>query len=198
MASTYTPKPTEVVITGIGSYLNLWEPKAFNENEPKYSMVILFKKSDRKQYEAIYKAIRAAEEAALDKVWNGKRPAKINDPVHDGDTERADSPEYEGMYYINCSNKERPGVVDQEVKPILDREKIYSGCIVNCFVNFFGYNKKGNTGISASLENVQLVSDGKRLSGKQPAQAVFSAVTEQDLADIDEYLESEDLPDFFK
>ena len=194
--ANYTPKPTEVTVTGIGSYMNLFEPKAFGSNDPKYSMVILFKKTDKRQVAAVRKAIEAAEDAAVDKVWKGKRPAKINDPVHDGDEERADKPEYEGMYYINVSNKDKPGVVDQNVQPILERDKIYSGCIVNCFINFFGYSQNGNNGISASLENVQLVSDGKRLSGKQPASAVFQPVTEEDLAGIDEYLQG-DLPDFF-
>ncbi len=198
MANNYTPKPTEVCITGIGSYMNLWEPRAFGQNEPKYSMVIMFKKTDKRQFEAVKKAIEAAEDAAIDKVWKGKRPVKIKSPIHDGDEERADKQEYAGMYFINCSNKEKPGVVDQSVQPILDREMIYSGCIVNTFVNFYGYSQNGNNGISASLEHVQLVSDGKRLSGKQPASNVFSQITEADLTGIDEYLQSEDLPDFFK
>ena len=200
MANTNrTPRPTEVTVTGIGSYLNLWEPKAFGTNDPKYSLVILFKKTDKKQVAAVRKAIEAAEEAAIDKVWKGKRPAKIADPVHDGDEERSDKPEYAGMYYINCKNSERPGVVDQNVQPILERDKIYSGCVLNAALNFYGYSQNGNNGVSASLENVQLVSDGKRLSGKQPASAVFTPVTDDDLAAIDEYLEDEEaLPDYFK
>lgn len=103
MANTNrTPRPTEVTVTGIGSYLNLWEPKAFGTNDPKYSMVILFKKTDKKQVDAVRKAIEAAEEAAIDKVWKGKRPAKIADPVHDGDEERSDKPEY--IAISTCSN----------------------------------------------------------------------------------------------
>ncbi len=202
--ANYTPKPTEVTVTGIGSFMNLWEPKAFGANDPKYSMVILFKKTDKRQVASVKKAINAAIEAGIDKVWKGKRPAKINDPVHDGDElddngNRVKGPEYEGMYYINVSNRDKPGVVDQNVQPILERDRIYSGCIVNCFINFYGYSQNGNNGVSASLENVQLVSDGKRLSGKQPAAAVFAPVTDDDLAAIDEYLENEeDLPDYFK
>lgn len=201
--ANYKPKPTEVTITGIGSFMYLWEPHAFGANEPKYSMVILFKKNDKRQAEAVDKAIKAAEDIAIDKVWKGKRPGKINSPVHDGDElndegERIKGMEYEGMYYINVSNREKPGVVDQNVQPILEREKIYSGCIVNCHMSFYGYSQNGNNGISASLEHVQLVSDGKRLSGKQPANAVFTAITDENLADIEDYLESEDLPEFFK
>lgn len=202
--ASYTPKPTEVTVTGIGSFMNLWEPKAFGANDPKYSMVILFKKTDKRQVAAVKKAINAATEAAIDKVWKGKCPVKINDPVHDGDElddngQRIKGAEYEGMYYINCSNRDKPGVVDQNVQPILERDRIYSGCIVNCFINFYGYGQNGNNGISASLENVQLVSDGKRLSGKQPASAVFAPVTDDDLAAIDDYLANEeDLPDYFK
>ena len=82
---------------------------------------------------------------------------------------------------------------------ILERDKIYSGCVLNAALNFYGYSQNGNNGVSASLENVQLVSDGKRLSGKQPASAVFTPVTDDDLAAIDEYLEDEEaLPDYFK
>lgn len=193
-------KASEVVITGVGCYMNLFTPRAFGSNEPKYSVCMLISKKDKKQLAKIQKAIQAAKEEAQTKNWNGKMypDERLTLPIHDGDVERADDPAYKGMWYINCSNKEKPGVVNQNVEPILNTDEIYSGCIVNTSVNFYGYNNTGNIGISASLQAVQLVADGERLSGHKPASAIFSAVTEDDLADLDEYLKSDDLPDYFK
>lgn len=193
-------KPSETVITGVGSYLNVFEPRAFGSNEPKYSVCMLISKKDKKQMARIQKAIQAAKEEAQTKCWKGKMypDERLTLPIHDGDIERADDPAYAGKWYINCTNRTKPGVVDQMVRPILDPEMIYSGCILNTSVNFYGFNSAGNIGISCSLQNIQLVADGERLSGKKPASATFSAVTEEDLAELDEFLEGEDLPDYFK
>ena len=198
MMSNTNNKGTYVVLTGIGSYMNIFEPRAFGSNEPKYSLCLLINKNDKKQLDRLNKAIEAAKEIAREKVWHGKIPpeARLSLPIHDGDIDR-ETDEYKGKYYINVSNKMKPGVVDQSVNPILDTEQIYSGCIVNVSMNLFGYNQNGNVGISASLQNVQLVADGERLAGKKPASADFSAVTEDDLAEIDQYLKGAELPDYF-
>lgn len=196
--SNKNDKGTYIVLTGIGSYMNIFEPRAFGSNEPKYSLCLLINKNDKKQLDRLYRAIEAAKEVAKDKVWHGKIPpdSRLSLPIHDGDIER-EGDEYKGKYYVNISNKVKPGVVDQNVQPILDPEQIYSGCIVNVSVNLFGFNQNGNVGISASLQNVQLVADGERLAGKKPATADFSAVTEDDLSNIEQYLSKGDLPDYF-
>lgn len=193
-------KATETVLTGIGSYMYIFEPKAYGNNEPKYSVAVLISKKDKKQLARIHKAIQAAKEEAQTKVWKGKMypDEKLDLPLRDGDIERPDDPVYKGKYYINCKNKTKPGVVDQNVQPILDPERIYSGCVINASVNFFGYLNTGKAGISCGLNHVQLVADGEHLSGRKPASATFTAISEEDLAEIDEYLDGEELPDFFK
>lgn len=102
-------RPTEVVITGVGSYMNIFEPRSFNNGEPKYSVCMLFSKKDKKQLERIKNAIEAAKKDAQTKVWKGKMytDENLELPIHDGDIKHPDDPAFEGMYYINCKNKSR-------------------------------------------------------------------------------------------
>ena len=69
--------PTKVV-TGKDtrlSYANIWEPKAINGGEPKYSVSVLISKSDKVTIAVISKAIDAAIEAGIGK-FGGKKPNK--------------------------------------------------------------------------------------------------------------------------
>lgn len=88
------------------SFANIWEPRSVNGSEEKYSVSCLIPKSDKTTLTKIHKAIEAAKEAAQSKRWGGKIPANLKLPLHDGDTERADDENYEGMMYFNASSKD--------------------------------------------------------------------------------------------
>lgn len=51
-----------------------------------------------------------------------------------GDTERDDE-DYKGHYFINANSTTPPQIVDKYVKPILDRNEIYSGCYARVSLN---------------------------------------------------------------
>lgn len=176
------PSATKVV-TGRArlSYVNVFQPRAQEDGkDPKYSVCILIPKTDTATVDKVKAAIEAAKQAGIT-VWGGKVPPGLKLPLRDGDTER-DAPEYKGHWFINASSKQKPGVVDQAVNPILDQAEIYSGVYGRVSVNFYPYNQAGNKGVGAGLQNVQKVADGEPLSGRSRAEDDFSAVDEDFLA----------------
>ena len=166
------------------SYVHLFEPSAVNEGEEKkYSSTILIPKSDKATVAKINKAVEAAKVAGAAK-WGGKVPANLKTPLRDGDAERPDSPEYAGHYFLNASSRNKPGVVDQNVQPILDSTEIYSGVYARVSLNFYPFAVSGNKGVAAGLNNVQKVADGDYLGGRSRAEDEFDAL----LADDDDLL----------
>ena len=169
---------TTKVITGKVrfSFLNVFEPKAMNEgDQPKYSACILIPKTDTATIDKINKAIDAAKLAYKAKLAdkNGKIPSNIKTPLRDGDLEREDDPAFEGCYFLNASSSYKPGVVDRNLQPILDRDEFYSGCYGRASLNFYGYNISSK-GIAAGLNNLQKLEDGERLAGASSAESDFA------------------------
>ena len=128
--------------------------------------------------QAIERAIDAAIEEGIAK-FGGKKPNKaaIKLPLRDGDTEREDEA-YAGHWFINANSKTAPQIVDKAVKPILDRDEVYSGCYARVSLNFYAFNSNGNKGIACGLGNIQKIRDGEPLGGRSSAADDFS--TEED------------------
>ena len=158
------------------SYANLFEPKSINGSDPKYSVALLIPKTDTDTIAKVEKAIEQALQEGIGK-FGGKMPPRgaLRLPLRDGDTER-DADEYAGHYFINANSKTKPGVVDQNVQPIIDPEEVYSGCYARATVTFFAYSASGNKGVGAALGNVQKLADGDRLAGGPSAESEFTAV----------------------
>lgn len=122
---------TTKVITGINtrlSYFNGFEPVSINGGPEKYSVSVLIPKDDTETIEAIEKAVEAAIAEGVGK-FGGKKPNKgaLKLPLRDGDVERDDEA-YKGYYFVNANSITPPQIVDKQVKPILDRNEVYSGC----------------------------------------------------------------------
>jgi hypothetical protein len=158
---------TTKVVTGKVrfSYAHVFEPSAIEEGqEKKYSVSVIIPKSDKKTVKKIQDAIAAALEEGKAK-FGGKIPAVYKNPLRDGDEERPDDENYEGSYFVNANSARKPGVVDANLDPILDKEEFYSGCYGRASINFYAFNVSGNKGIAAGLNNVQKLEDGIKLSG---------------------------------
>jgi len=171
--------PTKVV-TGIVrfSYSHVWEPDSIDGGDEKYSVSILIPKTDIATLQDIQRAIGAAIETGKAKLagTNGQvNTAMIKIPLRDGDLERPEDPAYAGCYFMNASSKNRPGVVDAAVKPILSQSEFYSGCYGRASVNFYAFNAKANKGIACGLNNVQKLHDGEPLAGGSTPDEDFTA-----------------------
>lgn len=161
------------------SYAHVFEPRqSDNGGDAKYSVCILIPKTATSIIEMVKAAIAAAEEKGKTSKWGGKIPAKRNNPLRDGDEEDK-GPEYEGMYFLNASSKQKPGVrvlENGKVVEALDTEDFYSGCWGAVTVNFFPYDSSGNKGVGVGLNNAIKTRDDERLAG--------GATAEQDFADL--------------
>ena len=191
MANQKNFSATKMVIPCRISFANIWEPKAINGGDEKYSVSCLIPKSDKKTIARIQKAVEAAKEDGKTRKWGGKIPPNLKLPLRDGDIDRPDDENYEDCFFLNASSKDAPQVVDRKVNPILDPMMVYSGCYCNVSVNFYAFNANGNRGVAAGLGNIQFVRDGERLSGKASADADFDA-----LEDDDEGVLGGDMPDY--
>lgn len=183
-----TNKDTKVVTGKVRlSYCNLFQPRAVEEGqEAKYSCTILVPKSDKATIQKIKAAIEAAKLAGADtlKDKNGKVPASVKTPVHDGDGEKPNGGEYgeecHGHYVINASSKQKPGIVDIKLNEILDSTEVYSGCYGKVSINFYAFSKSGNKGIACGLNNVQKIADGDYLGGRSRAEDDFEAMDDEE------------------
>ena len=191
MANQKNFSATKMVIPCRISFANIWEPKAINGGDEKYSVSCLIPKSDKKTLARIQKAVEAAKEDGKTRKWGGKIPPNLKLPLRDGDIDRPDDENYEDCFFLNASSKDAPQVVDRKVNPILDPMMVYSGCYCNVSVNFYAFNANGNRGVAVGLGNIQFVRDGERLSGKASADADFDA-----LEDDDEDVLGGDMPDY--
>lgn len=171
------------VITGKNtrlSYFHGWEPTSINGGPERYSVSVLIPKDDKETVKAINDAIDAAIEEGIAK-FGGKKPNKaaIKLPLRDGDTEREDEA-YAGHWFINANSKTAPQIVDKAVKPILDRDEVYSGCYARVSLNFYAFNSNGNKGIACGLGNIQKIRDGESLGGRSSATDDFSIEEDDD------------------
>jgi hypothetical protein len=176
MAKENQAKTTKVVTDLVRfSYAHLFEPKSIDGSEPKYSMAVLIPKNDKKTLKKIKNAVDAAIEAGKTKLADkkGNVPTNIKTPLRDGDEERPDQEEYEGMYFLNATSKAKPGVVDKNLNEVLSSEEVYSGCWGRVSLNFYAFNTNGNKGIGAGLNNVQKVKDDDYLGGRSRAEDDF-------------------------
>lgn len=142
------------------SFVNVFEPSAFDDDdEAKYSITMLFDK------EADLSKLKALAKEAAAKKWPQGVPKNLRSPFRDG-AEKPDFDGYEGMIFVIAKSKDKPGVVDQKVEPIVDQSEFYSGCFARATVTAYGYDYKGNKGVAFGLVNVQKVKDGEPFSSR--------------------------------
>lgn len=157
------------------SYAHLFEPHAIEGNEPKYSVSVIIPKTETETLKAIKEAVAEAKEQGKTK-WGGKVPPALKTPLRDGDEERPDDEAYKNCYFLNASSKNKPGIVDKSVQPVLDATEVYSGCYARLTLNFYPFSASGNKGVAAGLGNVQKLEDGEPLGGFTRAEDDFDSV----------------------
>jgi len=160
------------------SYVNLKEAKtAPGATEAKYGMSVIIPKTNKKTLRLIEDAIEAASELGKEKFGKSFKAKKL--PLRDGDVEREDAA-YAGSFFLNANAKNRPGMVDRKVQPILDLDEIKSGDWGNVSLNFYPFNVNGNSGVAVGLNHVQKVKDGEPLGSVTNAADEFDEIEFED------------------
>lgn len=162
------------------SWPHLFEAYAHEDEEPKFSTMLLIPKGDTKTIEALRAAEENAKERGKASKWNGKIPASLSSVIKDGDDTADDYPERAGHWTMTVRSKTRPGVVDKSVQPIMDPSEIYSGVFARVSLSAFPYNVSGNKGVSFGLGNVQKLADGESLGGASRADEDFDALDDDE------------------
>lgn len=158
------------------SYVHLLEPWAFDTEEPKYSVTMLIRKDDADTVAKVRAAADEAVERGIAEKWGGGKPANLGSTLKDGDD--MDDPSCAGCWVLRASSRNRPGVVDRQVQPVIDPDQVYSGCYGRVSFSWFPYSVSGNNGISAGLINVQILRDGEPLGTRTRPEDDFKPVND--------------------
>lgn len=165
------------MMTGIVrlAFVNALVAKPNPSGALKYSVTALIDPKDP-MVPLMKECIKAA---ALDK-WGSpdKVPKGLRNPLRDGNEKEYAG--FAGHLFVSCNSDNKPGVINAAAKAITDEDDIYSGVWARLDLNFFGYQKAGNVGVAAGLNNIQVLGDDERFSGRQAAESVFGAVVSAD------------------
>lgn len=162
----------------LGAYVTLKAPKPGpNGGDAAFSICLLWDKTV--DLTTIKDAIKAAAVSKWgDKAIEMLKAGRLKNPLRDGDVKAEDNsdPMYKGKVFLNAKNTNRPGLVDTSRNPV-DPGEVYSGCTFHAALRFFPFDKNGNKGVGCSLQNLMLVSKGKRMDGRKSADAEFEDFT---------------------
>ena len=191
------------------AFVNVIEPAENLSGQLKYSAQVRISKDDKANIERAREAIEKAIAKGKATKWGGKKPKFRYEPLRDGDKEielgEQEDKTLAGHYFFSASKDPRygkPGVVDENLQPILDADKLYSGCYVNIDVNPFPFDSNGNKGIGWGLANLMFVEDGDRLDGQRSAADAFGSLApksaeeanDTDFDDNDTDFDDNDIP----
>lgn len=165
------------------SYVNIFEPRAINGGEEKYSITILISKTDVDTYQRIMAEINKTLQEHVSDVFKGVMPANPSLPLYDGDGLRPSGEpfgaECKGCWVMSAKSNNAPEIVDATCQPIISKNECYSGCYGRVSLRFYAYNQNGNKGIGCGLGNVQKLEDGQPLDGRTTASEDFGGFTPQ-------------------
>lgn len=170
------------------SFPNVFKPTAFENQEPKFGITMLFPKN------ADLSGLKKLAGAAIAAKWpdKAKRPAGLRNPFRDGDTEKPDTEGYSGCIFVRATSKMKPGVVDASVNPIMSEEEFYAGCYARATLTAYAYDTAGNRGVAFGLQNVQKLREGAPFSGRSKPEDDFEAVETDDFLDSSGAVETTD------
>jgi hypothetical protein len=141
--------------------------------DPKYGLALFFEEGTNLKAMkdiALAKAVEAFGPNAKALIQKGK----INWPFADtADMDDPSPPFDEPGTVVNFKTGDKPGIVDENAEPIMEKSEVYSG--IECRVSYrcFTYDNESK-GVSFALVNVQKLGDGVRLSGNPSAEDDFA------------------------
>jgi hypothetical protein len=166
------------------AFVNVFEPRKKKNptDKDKFGLTMLFEDGeDLAEIKEMGRKLMTEKFGPDPKAWpKGWRKPWRDQSDKDVDNEDATSKQYDGFVsgrlFMNASTSRQPQVVDNNVKDILDKTKIYSGCYGMAHITLFWYDNESK-GIGVSLNSLQKLDDGEPLGGAPPSAAsVFSPV----------------------
>ena len=159
------------------SFPHVFKPQEAMEagKEPRYGITMLFAaNTDLAALKA--EAAKAAQDFFGDKLKDPNFAKRLRTPFRD----QGEKPDLEGYVsgsvFMNATSKMKPGLVDENVQPIIDESQFYAGCYARATLRFFGYDQKGNVGVGCGVNNIQKLRDGESLGGRARPEAEFKPV----------------------
>ena len=170
------------------SFPSVHQAKSINNSDPKYSLQMIWPKifvGDDEEAVENRKLMGLLKQAVLDcaiEKWGPDKAKwpKIRTPFRDG-AEKDLEGYGKDVIFAGATSKNRPGVVDQDVNPIVEPGAFYGGCYAQATINPYAYDKAGNVGIAFGLQNVQMVRDGAKFSGKSDPKDDFASLPMPDV-----------------
>lgn len=164
---------------GVAAYVNLFQPrqrtdaKGNPQGDPKYGLVLFFAEgTNLKEMKAA--AQRVGIEKFGPKFVDLVKKGKVNWPFQDTeDMDEPGAPFDEPGTAVNFKTTDKPGIVDADAEPIMDKSDVYSGMQARVSCRVFAYDN-ASKGVAFALINVQKIEDGERLSGNPSAEDDFA------------------------
>lgn len=147
------------------SFPHVFTPHENLSKKLMYSIVMLFDK------DTDLSALKKLADEAIAAKWGKNIPKGIRSPFRNGDEKEYEG--YAGTVFCSASSKDKPGIVDDQVQPILNTNEFYPGCYARATLTAYAYDQLGNKGVSFGLQNIQKIRDGEPLNGRVAAQNDF-------------------------
>lgn len=168
---------------GVARFVALLQPrqrkdkKGVNSGEPKYEITLIFDEdTDLRQMkkDAMAVGIEKFGPKFPEMVKKGKYnwPFTPNEDRVNDDDEPIVGFEESGTH-VKFKSTSKPGLVDANAEPIMEKSEIYDGMTARVSCRPFAYENESK-GVSYFLINVQKLDDGKRLSGDPSAEEDFA------------------------
>lgn len=172
---------------GTACFVNIFQPKQRTDakgqpkGDPKYQITLVFnRKTDVSEMEA--EAERVGKEKFGARFRDMVNKGKMNWPFMDNDDKAEDDETGEprepfasnkGGVHVGFKSSDKPGIVDADAEPVMDKSDIYSGMKARVSCRAFAYDNESK-GVAFYLINVQKLDDGERLSGNPSAEDDFA------------------------
>lgn len=178
MATKKTSNRTHTPV-GTAAYVNLFQArqrtdaKGNPQGDPKFGLALFFPEgTNLKEMKA--EAQRVGVEKFGPKFVELVKKGKMNWPFTDtDDMDDPEAPFDEPGTSVNFKSGDKPGIVDADAEPIMDKSEIYSGMKARVSCRAFAYDN-ASKGVAFALINVQKVDDGERMSGNPSAEDDFA------------------------
>lgn len=163
------------------AYVNVFrpgEPMEGSDKDPQYQLTIIWDEDDPKLQKLEDKILEVAKAKFGAKAEQMIAKGQLKTPLRDG-SER-DTDFLQGKKFMTARSNDRPDCVNEDLEDIIDSKEIYPGAIGRMDVWLYAYDKAGNKGVAAILNNVQKLEEGERKGGRRSASDAFGADEDED------------------